>query len=71
MPALVLKSVPPSLHSRLKQEAAVNRRSMTQEAIYLLEQGLKMPPAVFPPPAKGKYPLTHRLLERGIREGRT
>ena len=70
MPALVLKSVPHSLHKRLKHEATLHRRSMTQEAIHLLEQCLSLPPAVFPSPRKGARPLTRRLLEHAIREGR-
>ena len=40
MPALVLKSIPERLHHRLKQSAATHRRSMTQEAIILLENAL-------------------------------
>lgn len=40
MPALLLKDLPADLHSRLKEEARKHRRSMTQEALVILEQGL-------------------------------
>ncbi len=40
MPTLVVKSFPEELHTRLKAVAAEHRRSVTQEAIYLLEQAL-------------------------------
>jgi plasmid stability protein len=43
MPALVLKSIPESLHRRLKAAAACHRRSLTQEAIILLDQALSSP----------------------------
>ena len=40
MPAIVLESVPEALHRRLKRAAAAHRRSLTQEAIVLLEAAL-------------------------------
>ena len=40
MPALVIKSIPESLHQRLKAAAAVHHRSLTQEAIILLGRAL-------------------------------
>jgi hypothetical protein len=40
MAAIVLKSVPATLHNRLKRAAAAHRRSLTQEAIVLLEAAL-------------------------------
>ena len=49
MPALVIKSFPDALHARLRQLAAVHRRSVTQETIHLLEMAIsteeKAPPA--------------------------
>lgn len=70
MAALVLKSIPRNLHKRLRQQAGIHRRSMTQEAIYLLEQGLCAVPVDFPPPLKGKRPLTQALLNLAIQDGR-
>jgi len=43
MPGLLLKDFPPELHRRLKQEAARNHRSMTRQALALLEQALTAP----------------------------
>jgi plasmid stability protein len=40
MPTLVLKSVPAALYARLKRIAAIPRRSLTQEALHLLETAL-------------------------------
>jgi plasmid stability protein len=40
MPALVIKSFPEALHAKLRQFAATHRRSVTQEAIYLLETAI-------------------------------
>lgn len=40
MPALVIKSFPEALHSRLRQMAAMHRRSVTQETIHLIETAI-------------------------------
>ncbi len=40
MPALLIKNVPPILHEKLKEEAQRHHRSMTKEALCILEQGL-------------------------------
>jgi len=40
MPSLTLKNVPEDLHQRLKEQAEQHRRSMNQEAIWILEQAL-------------------------------
>lgn len=40
MPTLVIKSFPENLHARLKEIAAVHRRSVTQETILLLESAI-------------------------------
>jgi plasmid stability protein len=84
MAALVLKNVPAQLHRRLKQEATRHRRSMTQEAIVLLEQSLggRVSPARLDPakppvpvqlrnPSSGRtMPMTQAMLRRAIRQGR-
>lgn len=41
MPGLLIKDLSPELHLRLKQEAARHHRSMTRQALVLLEQGLR------------------------------
>jgi hypothetical protein len=45
MTTLVLRGVPEELDRRLKRSAGIHRRSMTQEAIALLETGLRQPAA--------------------------
>lgn len=71
MPSLVLKKIPPRLHARLRQEAARHRRSMTGEAIHVLEQGLGLCDTDFPEPHKGKKPLTQKMIDRAVRQGRS
>lgn len=44
MPTLVIKKLPEELHDRLKATAAAHRRSITQEAICLLEEALNGEP---------------------------
>jgi hypothetical protein len=74
MPAILLKNVPPSLHRRLKLRAADQRRSLQQEVMVVLEQGLsfldaaphnRLPPPI---PVPSKVPLTHAFLEECKRE---
>lgn len=45
MATLYLRSIPPAIHERLKERAKRNRRSLTQEAIAILEEALGMTPA--------------------------
>jgi len=44
MPDLLIRNVPPELHARLKAAAAAHRRSLTQEAIQIIEENLSEPP---------------------------
>jgi plasmid stability protein len=71
MPALVIKDLPVELHRRLKDEAMQHHRSMTQQAIVILEQGLHR---VSPIPAfrafRGTFPLTNDFINAAKREGR-
>ena len=41
MPGLLIKNLPEPLHRKLKERAARNRRSMTKEALYLLEMSFR------------------------------
>jgi antitoxin VapB len=41
MHTLVLRNVPDDIYRQLKESAALNRRSMTQEAILSLQAGLE------------------------------
>jgi len=40
MPTLVVKNLPEPLHQLLKSQAREHRRSITEQAIFLLERGL-------------------------------
>jgi len=74
MPTLVVKNVTDSLHERLKRRARENHRSMTQEAIVLLERGLAAPdnkPLRLPPVVKLKGgSLTLDDIESAIADSR-
>lgn len=72
MPGLVIKHLPGELHRKLKEQAARHHRSMTREAIALLEQGLGLARQVQEPPApyRGQFPLTDEFIDKAKREGR-
>ena len=71
MPALVIKGLPVEIHRRLKEDAAQHHRSMTQEAIAILEQGLhRVRPIPEFKPYKGSFSLTTAFINRAKREGR-
>jgi hypothetical protein len=73
MAALVIRNLPEALHHQLKVQAARHHRSMTREAIALLEQALSQSRDVreIPPPYKGKIVLTTDFIDNAKREGRT
>jgi hypothetical protein len=73
MAGLLIKDFPPALHRRLKEVAARHHRSMTREALVLLDEALQRaePSGHWPPPVKGRMPLTKRLIDWAKREGRT
>ena len=73
MSTLVIKNLPDALHARLKDQAERNRRSVTQEAISLIESGIVLPRVAptLPPPVKLKGgPLTTVDIDAAIDEGR-
>ncbi|HTC21628.1 MAG TPA: hypothetical protein VK859_12315 [bacterium] len=74
MASLVIKDLPPELHRRLKAEALKAHRSMTKEAIYLMEAGLQERPEEglargMPVPYRGKKPLTEKMIQKWKRQG--
>jgi hypothetical protein len=71
MPGLLIKDIPREVHEWLKQEAARNRRSMTQQAIVALEERMRQfRPVRFPDPVQTRTVLTAEFLDRAKREGR-
>ena len=72
MPSLVLKNVSKRTHRWLKEEAERNRRSMTQQALLILDQARLRPLSPVPPPnpIKPLKPFTQAWLRRAIEEGR-
>lgn len=74
MPGLLIKDFPPELHRRLKQEAARYHRSMTRQALALLEQALATPARdaadLLPDPLKPVTPITPGDVVAVIRKSR-
>ena len=71
MAALLIKDIPREVHDWLKREAERNRRSMTQQAIVILEERMRrFHPARFPPPVRTRTILTAEFIDRAKREGR-
>jgi hypothetical protein len=71
MPALLIKDIPREVHEWLKREAERNRRSMTQQAIVVLEERMRrFRPVRFPPPVQTRTILTGEFIDRAKREGR-
>jgi plasmid stability protein len=75
MSTLVVKNLPDDLHEQLRERAQRNHRSVTKEAIVLLEQGMLASavrrPVKLPPPIKLKGgPATTEWIETAIAEGR-
>ena len=74
MPGLLIKDFPPELHLKLKQDAARHHRSMTRQALALLEQALSAPERnaadLLPEPLKPEKPVVASDVVAVIREGR-
>jgi hypothetical protein len=70
MPSILLKDVSPSLHKQLKRRAEQNRRSMAQEAMYILEGLLLGPQPQLPPLRKPLKPLTTERILQAIKAER-
>ena len=71
MASLLIKDLPRDVHTWLKREANKNRRSMTQQAIVILQERMKrIRPVRFPAPLKTRTPLTMEFIDRAKREGR-
>jgi plasmid stability protein len=71
MSALLVKNMPPPLHERLRQRAAVHHRSMNREVIAILERELEQPPVTeLPPPVKTLKPIGGEWTVQSIRDAR-
>jgi plasmid stability protein len=73
MSTLVIKNLPDDLHARLKDQAERNRRSVTKEALTLIERGLapsRKAPNLSPPIKLKGGPLTADEIEAWIARGR-
>jgi len=73
MSTLVIKNLPEDLHARLKDQSERNRRSVTQEAISLIEIGITVPrlaPTLTPPLKLKGGPLTTEDILAWVDEGR-
>ena len=76
MPGLLIKELPKELHRRLKASAAANRRSLSSEAITILEQALhdrSGPPTLEEIDrlrVRGRRPLTQAMIDRARRRDR-
>ena len=71
MAYLLIKDIPHEVHEWLKREAERNRRSMTQQAIVVLEERTRRFRAVrFPPPVRTRTTLTAEFIDHAKREGR-
>jgi plasmid stability protein len=73
MPNLLIRDLPEEVHRRLKERAAQNRRSMSQEALLLLEEALgwRMNETLEPPaPFKGDFEIDYTWLDEAKRSGR-
>ena len=70
MPSILLKDVSASLHKRLKKRAEANRRSMAQEAVYMLESMMIGSQPPLPPLRKPLKPLTTKRILEAIKADR-
>lgn len=71
MSALLIKNMPPPLHERLRQRAAIHHRSMNREVIAILERELESPAATaLPPPVKPLKPISGEWTVQTIRDAR-
>ena len=71
MASLLIKNIPREVHEWLKREAERNRRSMTQQAIVILEERMhRFQPVKFPAPLRTRTLLTTEFIDKAKHEGR-
>lgn len=76
MASLVIKNLPDKIHKVLKAKAKEHHRSMTQEAIAVLESIYDPRPlpqvytvADLPAPFRPRKPITNAMIQKAKREG--
>jgi len=69
---ILIRNVPPEIHSLLEKTARENHRSKGQEALVALTNGLTTPlkPLKKPKPFQWKSKLTTKTIQDAIEEGR-
>ncbi|MFP4302782.1 MAG: FitA-like ribbon-helix-helix domain-containing protein [Spirochaetaceae bacterium] len=71
MPSLILRDLPEEVHKRLGDRAHRHHRSMTKEAVSILERELlNSGPVKLPPVVSGARPIPTQLIDEAIEEGR-
>jgi plasmid stability protein len=71
MAALLIKNLPPGIHSKLRSRAERNHRSMNREVISILESTLQTQTgADLPPPVRTKRPIAPATIVDILRAGR-
>jgi plasmid stability protein len=76
MPGLLIKDLPSQLHRRLKARAAAMHRSLSREALVILERALderagpRRLSEIDALRQKGPRPLTDAVIQTALREGR-
>lgn len=71
MAALLIKSIPPEIHQRLRLQAERHHRSMNREVLAILEERLEiLPAAALPPPIKPLRPISGETIVKIVRRMR-
>jgi len=71
MPSLILRDLPDEVHKRLRDRAQRHHRSMTKEAVNILERELLAAgPVKLPPVVHAAQAIPADLIDQAIQEGR-
>ena len=76
MPGLLIKDLPTALHQKLKMRASANRRSLSNEAITILENALRDRPRrltldeIDRLRVRPRRPITQAMINEALRKKR-
>ena len=71
MPSLILRDMPVEVHQRLRERAARHHRSMTKEAIDILDRELSAASEIhLPEPIGMGASIPVEVIDRAVDEGR-